>query len=213
MTLRETLRLIRSDYVRMATHYQFELTVGRAIGMTILPSLIALILHRIAHYLINSRLSFLAWPVYSLNIMVTGADIVPRSSIGPGCLLGHAPGMIISARVGRNATFLARCGIGGGRNAVDIGAGPGLPVLGDNVTVCANGIVMGAVTIGDGAVIGACALTLIDVPPGATVIGIPGRIVASRQETPFGPPENWRSAGLSPSLPAIGSTAPEITRT
>jgi serine acetyltransferase len=72
---------------------------------------------------------------------------------------------------------------------------------------------MGAVTIGDGAVIGACALTLIDVPPGATVIGIPGRIVASRQETPFGPPENWRSAGLSPSLPAIGSTAPEITRT
>lgn len=206
MTLRETLRLIRSDYVRMAAHYQFRLSPGRAIGMTILPSLMALIIHRFAHYFINSRLSFVAWPLYSLNVMITGADIVPRSEIGPGCLLGHAPGMIISARIGSNATLLARCGIGGGKRVGDIGAGPGLPILGDNVTVCANASIMGPIRIGDGAVVGACSLVLHDVPPGATVIGVPGRILRADSPPVLAP---LRKDALDLSATA-GATAPEL---
>ena len=177
MTLLQTLRLIKSDYVRMATHYRFKLTPTRAMGITILPPMMAMILYRLSHYFVLNGMGFFGWPLYSLNVMVTGADIGPRSVIGPSCLLGHAPGTIITGHIGKNATLLARAGIGGGRKMDDIGAGPGLPIVGDDVTVCANASIMGSIRIGDGAIIGASAVVMKDVPAGATVAGNPARVV------------------------------------
>ena len=180
MTVRRTLALIASDYRRMADHYRFPLTVGRAVGITILPAMYGLIIHRISHLCHERGLRFIAWPLYSLNIMLTGLDIVPSTVIGERCLLGHTVGSMVSGRIGRNATLLAKVGIGGGRGPGGPGNERGLPVLGDDVTVGANATVMGPITVGDGAIVGAHSLVLHDVAPLAVVTGVPARVLRYR---------------------------------
>ena len=75
--LRRTIQLIRSDYVRMAQHYQFHLNAWKAVEMTTLPAIMALIMYRSSHYFYARGWRFLAWPLYTLNTMITGADITP----------------------------------------------------------------------------------------------------------------------------------------
>lgn len=181
ITIRRTLRLLRSDYQRMADHYQFPLTPLRALQMTILPAIIALILFRFSHYffVINFRVG--AWFLYTLNIAITGMDVVPGTKLGERCLLGHTTSTILSGQIGRNATLYARVGTGGGRDALDIGAGPGMPVIGDNVTIGANASVMGSIFIGDGTFVGAHSLVLNDAPPNSVLMGVPA--VVRRQRT------------------------------
>jgi serine O-acetyltransferase len=183
MTLRRTLALIASDYRRMADHYGFPLTLSRVVGITILPAMYGLIIHRVSHLCHARGLRFLAWPLYSLNIMLTGLDAVPSTEIGERCLLGHTIGTVISGRIGRNATLLAKVGIGGGRGPGGPGNERGLPIVGDDVTVGVNSTIMGPITIGDGAVIGGHSMVIRDVPPLAVVVGVPSRVLRYRAST------------------------------
>lgn len=176
MTLGRTLRLIRSDYVRMARHYGFPLTPGRVIGMTILPAILALIIYRVSHLCYRRRLGVFAWPLYTLNTILTGIDIVPRAEIGEGCLLGHTVGTVLSGRIGRHATLLAKVGIGGGRGTGGEGNALGLPILGDYVTVGVNSTVMGPITVGDNSIIGGHSMVIRDVPPNVVVFGVPAKV-------------------------------------
>jgi serine O-acetyltransferase len=73
----------------------------------------------------------------------------PLADIDEGLVLAHPLGIIIIGKVGKNATFFARGGVGGGLSKKDIGAGPGLPVVGDGVTFEINAVVLGPVRIGD----------------------------------------------------------------
>jgi serine acetyltransferase len=194
MTIRRTIRLVRSDYQRMADHYGFPLTVGRALQMTILPAIIALVLYRVSSLSYERGFRTLAWFLYSFNNFATGCDILPRTRIGERCLLGHTTSTILSGQIGRNATILARGGVGGAHRHSDgdIGAGLGLPVLGDDVILGANSSVMGAIFIGDGAFIGAHSMVIQDVPPNAIVSGSPARVRRSRATLPVDPGEGPR---------------------
>lgn len=178
ISFRETLRLIRSDYRRYARQYELELTLVKVVGFTIMPQVNALLLYRLSHWAYFNGLRPLAWLLYSLKTALTGVDIVPRAIIGDGCFLGHAVATMLSGRIGRNATLYARVGVGGGtRHQQDIGSGPGLPIVGDDVTIGVDSMVMGPWRIGDGAYIGSKSLVMGHVPPGAIVMGIPARIV------------------------------------
>lgn len=104
--------------------------------------------------------------------IVTGADIPLNCKIGGGLLLPHPNGIVIhpDAEIGPNCLLFQQ---------VTIGGHPDVPRLGGHVDVGAGARLLGAIHIGDHAKIGANAVVMIDVPEGATAVGIPARIVQS----------------------------------
>jgi serine O-acetyltransferase len=104
-----------------------------------------------------------------VNLVMTGADIAPISEIGPGLLVVHPISTQIFGRVGANCTFWGHGGMGGGRSNKDIGAGPGLPVVGDNVYFGASALALGPVRVGDGCEIGPGCTIMRDLSPGTKI--------------------------------------------
>lgn len=104
-----------------------------------------------------------------------GAEIGKDVRLGEGVCLVHTSGVVI----GGDAALGARVRIMG---SVTIGTAKdnGYPRIGDDVTIGAGARVLGPVVVGSGAVIGANAVVLSDVPPGATVVGVPARVMAPR---------------------------------
>lgn len=109
---------------------------------------------------------------------VPGLDL-SGSPIGPGLFISHGQATILSAaRIGSN------CWV---HQGVTVGwdyRGDRLPIIGDNVFIGAGAKVLGAITVGDGARIGANAVVVCDVPPGATAVGIPAEIRSAAAERP-----------------------------
>jgi serine O-acetyltransferase len=127
-----------------------------------------------SNYFFRRNHRLLARFFWHVNLLLTGADIAPISEIGPGLLLVHPISTQIFGRVGANCTFWGHGGIGPGRlnkdrANLDIGAGPGFPVIGDNVSIGLNSIVQGPVRIGDGCDIWPGCTVMHDLPPGTTV--------------------------------------------
>jgi serine acetyltransferase len=88
------------------------------------------------------------------NALLTGADIHPAANLGGGLLIPGPCGVNISGKAGQNLTALPLAGIGGSLRDDDVGAGPGLPCVGRDVTVSCFAAIQGSITVGDGAVIG-----------------------------------------------------------
>lgn len=106
--------------------------------------------------------------------VLSGCYISAKASIAGGLHMPHPTGVVIGEGVvlGRNATIFQNVTIGSG----DLGAGA-YPIIGDNVTIFANAVIVGAIRIGDGAKIGAGAIVLQDVPAGRTAVGNPARLL------------------------------------
>jgi serine O-acetyltransferase len=100
--------------------------------------------------------------------------ISPGASIGEGLYIGHVGGVIISqqAVIGRNCDISHRVTIGASAMGRE-----GAPVLGDNIYVGTGSTLVGKIRIGSGAKIAANTLVIDDVPEGATMMGVPGRIL------------------------------------
>jgi serine O-acetyltransferase len=105
--------------------------------------------------------------------------ISPSASIGGGLYIGHIGGVHISqyAVIGENCDIAHRVTIG-----VSAMGRPGAPVIGDNVYIGPGATVIGKIKIGNGAKIAANTLVLDNVPDGATVVGVPGRILLAPRE-------------------------------
>jgi serine O-acetyltransferase len=103
--------------------------------------------------------------------VVTGADIPINSAIGGGLMIPHPNGIVIhpDSIIGPNCLLFQQVTLGH--------AGAGVPTLGTHVDVGAGAKILGPITIGDGARIGANAVVLIDVPAGMTAVGVPAKIV------------------------------------
>lgn len=139
----------------------------------------ALVIHRLQRVVRQRRPRWLWMPVRlplsvidKLFTMVTHIDIHPDAQIGPGLLIPHV-GLV---RVHGSTKIGADCAI---HHVCTIGAGPrpGGATIGDHVLIGCHSSIIGAVTIGDGAVIAANTLVISDVPPGATAMGVPARIL------------------------------------
>lgn len=112
-----------------------------------------------------------------------GLEILVGADIGGGLYIAHPIGTVISpARMGKNCSIIAAVTIGM-RNTWEF------PVIGDEVFIGAGARVLGGITIGDGAVIGANAVVLKDLPDGATAVGIPARITRINGAPVAGPPQ------------------------
>lgn len=109
--------------------------------------------------------------------LVTQAEIHLSQQIDGGLLLPHPNGIVMhpDARIGPNCLVFQQVTLGTVPNR------PGAPVLGGHVDVGAGAKILGPVTVGDHALIGANAVVLRDVPPGATAVGNPARIVSGKR--------------------------------
>jgi len=139
------------------------------------PGLHAIIWHRIAHRLWRWNLKFLARLISQINRFLTGIEIHPGATIGRGFFIDHGMGVVIgeTAEIGENVLLYHGVTLGG----VSLEKKKRHPTVGDNVVIATGAKVLGAITIGDNARVGANAVVLKDVPPDATVVGVPGRVV------------------------------------
>ena len=115
-------------------------------------------------------------------------EIPPSTEIGSHCLLGHAP-ISLNGRIGARFTFYGNGGIGGGFGEEDIGGGPGLPVIGDDVVMAVRSMVLGPVHIGNGAKLGPSCTVMRDMPPGSVAAAPPTRITGGTVPDGDGAPE------------------------
>lgn len=144
------------------------------------PGVHALWLHRGAHALYGMRLYFAARLLSTWSRLLTGIDIHPGAVIGPRVFIDHGSGVVIgeTAVVGADVTMYQGVTLGATGKTV----GKRHPTVGDRVLLAAGATVLGDIVIGDDARIGAGTVLLRSVPAGATVVGVPGRVVAIRGE-------------------------------
>ena len=139
------------------------------------PGVHAVIYHRIAHWCYCHHLKFLARCVSQWSRFWTGIEIHPGAKIGHRLVIDHGMGIVIgeTAEVGDDCLIYHGVTLGGtGKDQ-----GKRHPTIGNNVLISTGAKVLGPFKVGDNARIAANAVVLREVPPGATVVGVPGRIV------------------------------------
>ncbi len=143
--------------------------------LTSYPGLHASWLHRIAHGLWKRNHLTLARFVSHVNRFVTGIEIHPGARIGRRFFIDHGAGVVIgeTAEVGDDVLMYTGV-ILGGTSSERVKRHP---TIGNDVVIGSHAVILGAITVGDGAKVGSGSVVIESVPAGATVIGVPGRIV------------------------------------
>ena len=139
------------------------------------PSIHARLAHMISHFLYKKNLLFLARLISQLARFLTGIEIHPGATLGAGILIDHGMGVVIgeTAELGDRITIYHGTTLGGtGKEK-----GKRHPTVGNNVVIGAGAKILGNISIGSNSKIGANSVVINDVPEGATVVGIPGRVV------------------------------------
>jgi len=141
------------------------------------PGLHATWFHRIAHFLYKKRWYTTARLISHLSRSLTGIEIHPGATIGRRLFIDHGMGVVIGETTEIGDDCLIYKGVVFGGTTLE--KKKRHPTLGNRVIVGSNSTILGAITIGDGAKIGSGSVVVKAVPPGATVVGVPGRIVES----------------------------------
>lgn len=139
------------------------------------PSIHAIILYRIAHFLYSHKIYFISRVISQLARFFTGIEIHPGAKIGKGLFIDHGMAVVIgeTTEIGNNVTLYQGVTLGGtGKDK-----GKRHPTLEDDVVVGAGAKVLGPIKIGAGSKIGANAVVLKDVLAKATAVGIPARVI------------------------------------
>ena len=145
------------------------------------PRIAPVVVLRFAEFFHQHNLGILAKLFAIINVVIFGIEVSPKVQIGGGLFLPHTVGTVIGAeRIGDNCTIMQ--GVTLGTSEPDMGfTASARPVIGNNVLIGAGAKVIGRITVGDHAKIGANAVVLRDVPAHALAVGVPATIVA-RQE-------------------------------
>jgi serine O-acetyltransferase len=140
------------------------------------PGLHAIWLHRLAHWLWRHNRLFLGRFASHISRLLTGVDIHPGATIGRRFFIDHGMGVVIgeTTEIGDDVLLFQGAVLGGTTTAKV----KRHPTLGNDVVVGAGATLLGAITVGDGARIGAGSVVIQPVPAGATVVGVPGRIAS-----------------------------------
>ena len=139
------------------------------------PGLHAIWLHRLAHKFYLKGWVLIPRLLNTFSRFVTGIDIHPGATLGPGLFIDHGMGLVIgeTAELGCNVTLYQGVTLGGtGKEK-----GKRHPTIGDNVVVSSGAKVLGSFSVGSKSKIGAGSVVLKEVPPNSVVVGVPGRIV------------------------------------
>ncbi|HEX4363494.1 MAG TPA: serine O-acetyltransferase [Solirubrobacteraceae bacterium] len=153
------------------------------------PGVQAVLAHRVAHGLHEVGVPVVPRAVSMVARTWTGIEIHPAAQVGHGFFIDHGAGVVIgeTAQIGDDVTLYQGVTLGG----TGFQTGKRHPTVEDNVTVGAGAKLLGAITVGHGAKIGANSVVIHDVPPNTTVVGNPGHPVRVEGKRPEGPDTDW----------------------
>jgi serine O-acetyltransferase len=146
------------------------------------PGVRAVCAHRVSHQLWQCHAGLLARAAAEVTRILTGVDIHPAATLGPGVFIDHATGVVIgeTAEVGADVTLYQGVTLGGTSSE----PGKRHPTIGDRVIIGAGAKILGPLTVGDDSRIGANAVVVKPVPPGSVVVGVPGQVISPSHPRP-----------------------------
>jgi len=164
--------------------------------VTCYPGLHASWLHRVAHSLWKRKHLTLARMISHIGRTLTGIEIHPGARIGRRFFIDHGSGVVIgeTAEVGDDVLMYQGAVLGGTSSE----RAKRHPTVGDGVVIGAHAIVLGNIRVGDGSKVGSGSVVVESVPPGATVIGVPGRVVRINGQRLDGRPRDALDHGRLP---------------
>jgi len=154
-------------------HGRIAYVVSVVLKVLLFPRIQAVLLFRLSSVFYRWKLYPLAYLLQAIQGVIAGVEIHPAARIGPGLCLVHSHGVVIGDRVQIGEGFRCFQGVTVG----DDGKDDRQPVMGDRVVASAGCKILGGISIGDGAVIGANAVVLIDVPAYQVAVGVPARVL------------------------------------
>jgi len=180
---------LRRDVVAARDRDPAARDVGQLEILATWPGIHALLAHRIAHALDGAGVPLLPRSISMLSRALTGIEIHPSARIGEGLFIDHGAGVVIgeTAEIGHNVTLYQGVTLGG----TGFATGKRHPTVQDNVTIGSGAKLLGPITIGHGAKIGANSVVITDVPPNCTVVGNPGHPVRVDGRRVEGPDADW----------------------
>ena len=188
-TLARVMGEVRRDVAAAHARDPAARGVGSIEILTSWPGVQAVLAHRVAHGLHGIGMPVVPRTLSIISRAWTGVEIHPAARIGQGFFIDHAAGVVIgeTAEIGDDVTIYQGVTLGG----TGFQTGKRHPTLQDNVTVGAGAKLLGAITVGHGAKIGANTVVIHDVPPNSTVVGNPGHPVRVEGKRPEGPDTDW----------------------
>src|SRR5207342_1231638 len=172
------------------------------------PGVQAVLAHRVAHALQDNGVPIAPGVIAYVARALTGIEIHPHARIGDGLFIDHGMGVVIgeTAEIGANVTMYQGVTLGG----TGFETGKRHPTVQDNVTIGSGAKLLGPITIGHGAKIGANTVVIHDIPPNSTVVGNPGHPVRVEGRRPEGPDADWAHLP-DPVADAVQSMSTRIT--
>jgi serine O-acetyltransferase len=153
------------------------------------PGVHALLAHRVSHALHHAGVPLLPRLLATATRATTNIEIHPAARIGDALFIDHGTGVVVgeTAEIGDNVTLYQGVTLGG----TGFATGKRHPTVEDNVTIGSGAKLLGPITVGHGAKIGANSVVITDVPPNATVVGNPGHVVRVDGRKVEGPDADW----------------------
>jgi serine O-acetyltransferase len=188
-TLARVAKEIRRDVHAAQERDPAARGVGSSEIIAIWPGVHAVLAHRVAHALFDAHVPLLPRLIAGLARLLTGIEIHPAARIGHGLFIDHGMGVVIgeTAEIGDDVTLYQGVTLGG----TGFATGKRHPTVQDNVTIGSGAKLLGPITIGHGAKIGANSVVITDVPPNCTVVGNPGHPVRVDGQRVEGPDADW----------------------
>jgi serine O-acetyltransferase len=188
-TLRRILHEVGSDVASARDRDPAARGVGTVEILTSWAGVQALLAHRVAHALYENRVPLAPRTIAFASRAVTGVEIHPAARIGRDFFIDHGSGVVIgeTTEIGDRVTLYQGVTLGG----TGFARGKRHPTVEDDVTVGSGAKLLGPVTVGHGAKVGANTVVIEDVPPNSTVVGNPGHTVRVDGRRPEGPDADW----------------------
>jgi serine O-acetyltransferase len=188
-TIARVAREIREDVAAARDRDPAARAVGTFEIVATYPGVHALLSHRISHALYRAQVPVVPRAIAYTSRMATGIEIHPAARIGSEFFIDHGTGVVIgeTAEIGDRVTLFQGVTLGG----TGFATGKRHPTVQDNVTIGSGAKLLGPITIGHGAKVGANSVVIHDVPPNATVVGNPGHPVRVDGRRPEGPDTDW----------------------
>ncbi|HET8592595.1 MAG TPA: serine O-acetyltransferase [Solirubrobacterales bacterium] len=188
-TLRRVAKEVSSDVTSARERDPAAQGVGALEILTGWAGVQALLAHRVAHALWESRVPLVPRVIAYTSRSVTGVEIHPAARIGSDFFIDHGSGVVIgeTAEIGDRVTLYQGVTLGG----TGFARGKRHPTLEDEVTVGSGAKLLGPVTVGRSAKVGANTVVIEDVPPHTTVVGNPGHPVRVEGRPVEGPDTDW----------------------
>ena len=188
-TLRRVAHAIGSDVAAARDRDPAARGVGTVEILTGWAGVQALLAHRVSHALYESGVPLAPRTISFTSRAVTGIEIHPAAKIGEDFFIDHGSGVVIgeTAEIGDRVTLYQGVTLGG----TGFARGKRHPTVEDDVTIGSGAKLLGPVTVGHGAKIGANTVVIQDVPANSTVVGNPGHPVRVEGKRPEGPDADW----------------------